>query len=96
MLEQQLYEYQMSPGGDLKKYIIEIERKCSRLKKTDREITTAFIRGLPATLRLFVIQRNPKDFKEAVQSARLAQESLTVIPSTTNSGNVTRETRTND
>ncbi|CAC5391939.1 unnamed protein product [Mytilus coruscus] len=49
--------------------------------ETDRKTVTASIRGLPASVRLFVIQKNPKDFKEAIQSARLAQESLAAFPS---------------
>ena len=44
---------------------------------------TAFIRGLTGSIRMFVIQRNPRHFNEAVMSARLAQESLTV-PGPTN------------
>lgn len=77
MLEQQLYERCMRPSESLEEYISDIERRCRRLAKTDKEMTTAFIRGLNSALRVFVIQRDPKCFREAVQSARLAQESLT-------------------
>ncbi|CAC5365510.1 unnamed protein product [Mytilus coruscus] len=61
--------------------ISDIEKRCSRLCKTDWETTTAFIRGLPGSLRVFVIQRDPKYFKDAVQSARLAQESMAGLTS---------------
>ena len=81
MLEQQQYERSLSSGEGLEEYITDIQRRCKRLLKTDRETVTAFIRGLPASVRLFVIQKNPKDFKEAIQSARLAQESLAAFPS---------------
>lgn len=80
MLEQQLYERSMTTGEGLEEYITDIQRRCKRLQKTDKETVTAFIRGLPASLRLFVIQKNPKDFREAIQSARLAQESLSAFP----------------
>ena len=80
MLEQQLYERCMRPSESLEDYISDIERRCRRLEKTDKEMTTAFIRGLLSSLRVFVIQRDPKCFKDAVQSARLAQESLVGIP----------------
>ena len=76
MLEQQLYERIMLNSETLENYISDIEKRCQRLQKTDRETTTAFIRGLPSSIRMFVIQRDPKFFKDAVQSARLAQESL--------------------
>ncbi|CAG2254128.1 Retrovirus-related Pol polyprotein from transposon 17.6,Retrovirus-related Pol polyprotein from transposon 297 [Mytilus edulis] len=82
MLEQHLYERCMLPSESLEVYISDIEKRCSRLCKTDRETTTAFIRGLPGSLRVFVIQRDPKYFKDAVQSARLAQESMAGLTST--------------
>ncbi|CAC5391269.1 unnamed protein product [Mytilus coruscus] len=82
MLEQHLYERCMLPSESLEVYISDIEKRCSRLCKTDRETTTAFIRGLPGSLRVFVIQRDPKYFKNAVQSARLAQESMAGLTST--------------
>lgn len=86
IMEQQLYERIMSNGESLETYISDIDKRCRRLNKTDREMTTAFIRGLPGSLRVFVIQRDPKCFKEAVQSARLAQESLTGLTSSLESG----------
>ncbi|CAG2185037.1 unnamed protein product [Mytilus edulis] len=93
MLEQQLYERSLSSGEGLEEYITDIQRRCKRLLKTDRETVTAFIRGLPASVRLFVIQKNPKDFKEAIQSARLAQESLAAFPSfDTGSNNIIQQT----
>lgn len=80
MLEQQLYDRVMQPGEGLELYILDIEKRCQRLQKSPRETVTAFIRGLPASLRLFVIQKNPSDLREAIQSARLAQESLAAFP----------------
>ncbi|VDI13600.1 Hypothetical predicted protein [Mytilus galloprovincialis] len=93
MLEQQLYERSLSSGDGLEEYITDIQRRCKKLFKTDRETVTAFIRGLPASVRLFVLQKNPKDFKEAIQSARLAQESLAAFPSfDTGSNNIIQQT----
>ncbi|CAG2186206.1 unnamed protein product [Mytilus edulis] len=63
------------------------------LNKMTHETVTAFIRGLLASVRLFVIQKNPKDFKEAIQSARLAQKSLAAFPSIdTGSNNIIQQT----
>ncbi|CAC5386271.1 unnamed protein product [Mytilus coruscus] len=93
MLEQQLYKRSLRSGEGLEEYITDIQRRCKRLLKTDRETVTAFIRGLPSSVRLFVIQKNPKDFKEAIQSARLAQESLAAFPSfDTGSNNIIQQT----
>ena len=71
----------MVPGENLEDYIIDIRRRCRRLKKTDGDTVIAFIRGLQASIRLFVIQKNPKTLQEAIQAARLAQESMTAFPS---------------
>ncbi|CAC5360785.1 unnamed protein product [Mytilus coruscus] len=58
-----------------------------------RETMTEFNRGLPASSRVLVIQKNPKDFKEAIQSAILAQESLAAFPTLdTGSNNIIHET----
>ena len=71
MLKQHLYELFMLPSESLEVDISAIEKRCSRLCKTDRETTTAFIRGLPGSLHVFVIQRDPKYFKDAVQSVEV-------------------------
>lgn len=80
ILEQQLYDRCMVPGENLEDYIIDIQRRCRRLNKTDGDTVIAFIRGLNASIRLFVIQKNPRTLQEAIQAARLAQESMTAFP----------------
>lgn len=56
-------------------------RGCQRMVREKlTETATAFIRGLNATIRLFVIQRNPNNLQEAIQATRLAQESSTAFP----------------
>ncbi|KAK3106897.1 hypothetical protein FSP39_002406 [Pinctada imbricata] len=78
MLEQQLYDRTMGSEENLESYITDVEARCKRLNKAEQEKTTAFIRGLNPSLRMFVIQKNPGSFREAVQSARLAKESMTM------------------
>ena len=48
-----------------------------RLGKSDKETMAAFVRGLPPFIRMNVVQRDPKTFAEACQSARVCQEALT-------------------
>ena len=62
--------------------------------KNVRETVTAFIRGLNATISLLVIQRKPNDLQEDVQTAGLAQMSLTALLSfgKDNASNDMRET----
>lgn len=82
VLEQQLWGRVMQATEGLDSYVTSIDTLCARLAKTETDRITCFVRGLTPTLRPFVIQQDPKTFSAAVQSARLAQESLTVSTAT--------------
>ena len=54
------------------KYVSDILRWCTQLKKTDDEKLSLFVRGLKPSVRAFVFSKQPKSFKEAIDAARLA------------------------
>ncbi|XP_071853251.1 uncharacterized protein [Apostichopus japonicus] len=76
--EYQLWDRKMEHGESLDSFILDVERRCSRLKKVDKERTAALVRGLTPPLRMFVIQRNPKTWEDAVSAARLATEAHSI------------------
>ncbi|PIK61672.1 hypothetical protein BSL78_01376 [Apostichopus japonicus] len=75
--EYQLWDRKMEPG-ERWIHLFCVERRCSRLKKVDKERTAALVRGLTPPLRMFVIQRNPKTWEDAVSAARLATEAHSI------------------
>lgn len=80
LLEQQLYDRRMREDENLEDYANDIEKRCILLQKTEKDKVMCFIRGITATLRMFVIQRNPQNWQEALHTARLANESVHILP----------------
>ncbi|VDI02617.1 Hypothetical predicted protein [Mytilus galloprovincialis] len=80
LLEQQLYDRRMREDENLDDYAIDIEKRCILLQKSEKDKVICFIRGITATLRMFVIQRNPQNWQEALHTARLANESVHILP----------------
>ena len=62
-------------------FIMDIDRRCYILAKSEKEKNAALMRGLHPTIRMFVIQQNPKTWIEAVHAARLSADSISAIPS---------------
>ena len=81
LLEQQLAERNMSKDENIEIYIMDIDRRCNILAKSEKEKIAALMRGLHPTIRMFVMQQNPKTWVEAVQAARLSADSISAIPS---------------
>ncbi len=79
LLEQQLWSRTMSPTENLEEYILDIHRLCQELSKSDKEQTASFVRGLPPTIRCQVVQKDPQNWTEACQAARLAQQAAAFI-----------------
>ncbi|PIK53662.1 hypothetical protein BSL78_09428 [Apostichopus japonicus] len=48
--EYQLWDRKMEHGESLDSFILDVERRCSRLKKVDKERTAALVRGLTPPL----------------------------------------------
>lgn len=82
VLEQQLWSRVMSPTEGLDSYVTAIDTLCARLQKSNADRIMSFVRGLTPSIRPFVIQQDPKSFSAAVQSARLAQESMAITAGT--------------
>ena len=81
LLEQQLAERSMMKDENIEIYIMDIDRRCKILAKSEKDKNAALMRGLHPTTRIFVMQQNPKILIEAVQVARLCADSISVIPS---------------
>ena len=79
VIEQTLWNKTMQVGDNLEQYISSIQSLAERLGKSEREKMSSFVRGLPAHLRVTVVQNDPKTFEEAARCARLSQEALTII-----------------
>ncbi len=79
LLEQQLWSRTMSPNEGLEEYILDIHRLCQDLSKTEKEQTASFVRGLPPTIRCQVVQKDPRNWTEACQAARLAQQAEDIV-----------------
>lgn len=79
LLEQQLWARTMQPTEGLDSYVNAVDDPCARLGKTEADKVTCFVRSLLPSLCTYVIQQSPKNFSEAVQSARLAYESVDMV-----------------
>jgi hypothetical protein len=66
------------PGESVQKYYSTVLGQGKRLKKSNEEIKTIFIRGLTAQTKMFVLTREPADLEQAYTLARKA-EALQII-----------------
>ena len=69
----ELADRKQQSSETVEKYLVDIEKLCCQLKKTQEERMEAFIRGLLPTIRSYVIKAHPKTMDEAVTHARIAQ-----------------------
>lgn len=66
------------PGQTVSQFYSTLTEKCSKLKKTPKEIMSMFIRGLLPDIKLYVLAREPADLEASFKLAK-AGEALETI-----------------
>ena len=69
----ELADRKQQPTETVEAYLVDIEKLCCQLRKSQEERMEAFIRGLLPNIRAHVIKAHPKTVEEAITQARLAQ-----------------------